>query len=193
MKSLKKHFGSLIMCLFELIVGVLLLVDPIGFTSGIVKAFGIVLVIVGFGSVLKYFRMDPVDAAVSQDLSKGLTALLAGVFCTVKSEWFVVTFPVLTLIYGAAILITGLAKIQWMVDIIRLKKGKWFLAGISAVLSIACGVVIVTSPFSSTAVLWMFTGITLIVEAAFDLIALIFGAGKAEKESDAVEAEPVEE
>ena len=73
------------------------------------------------------------------------------------------------------ILITGLTKLQWMVDIIRMKRRRWFLAAISAAISILCGVVIITSPFSTTAVLWMFIGISLIVEAVFDIFGAIFG------------------
>ena len=73
------------------------------------------------------------------------------------------------------ILITGLTKLQWMVDIIRMKRRRWFLATISAAVSILCGIVIITSPFSTTAVLWVFIVISLIVEAVFDILAAIFG------------------
>ena len=98
--------------------------------------------------------------------------LLIGGFCVFNSNWFIITFPVITLIYGVMILLTGVSKIQWMMDAVRLKKGKWFLIGISALTSIVCGLVIITSPFSSTTVLWMFTGFSLIVEAVFDIISL---------------------
>lgn len=189
MKTLKENASGIVMCLFELVVGILLLVNPIGFTSGIITAFGIVLAIVGLGSCIKYFRAEPAEAAKSQLLAKGLIALLAGCFCVFRSEWFVVTFPVLTLIYGVVILITGLAKVQWMVDILRLKKQKWFLAAISAVISIICGAVIISSPFNSTAVLWMFTGISLIAEAVFDVVALLLGSGKKDAAQEAADTE----
>ena len=101
--------------------------------------------------------------------------LLAGAFCAFNSHWFIATFQVLTLVYGVVILITGITKIQWTIDIIRMKRSKWFWAAISTAISIVCGVVIITSPFSTTAVLWMFIGISLIVEAVFDMISSIFG------------------
>ena len=101
--------------------------------------------------------------------------LLTGAFCAFNSRWFFATFPVLTLVYGVVILITGITKVQWTIDIIRMKRSKWFWAAISAAISIVCGVVIITSPFSTTAVLWMFIGISLIVEAVFDMIGGIFG------------------
>lgn len=163
------------MSLVELIIGILLLVNPVGFTSGIIVAFGVVLMVMGVGSIIKYFCTEPEEAAVNQSFVKGLVELLAGAFCAFNSHWFVVTFPVLTLVYGAVILLTGLIKLQWMVDIIRMKRRRWLLAAIGAAISILCGVVIITSPFSTTAVLWMFTGISLIVEAVFDMIGAIFG------------------
>lgn len=198
MRFLITNFGGILMCLFEVLVGILLLMNPVGFTSGIIIGAGLFFVVSGLVSIATYFRTEPEEAAKRQTLVKGLVALLAGVFCAFKSEWFIVTFPVLTLIYGVVILITGLGKVQWMVDAIRLKKGKWFLAAISALLSIVCGVVIITSPFSSTAVLWMFTGISLIIEAIFDVVVL-FLSNKDKKniqnnaEADEVFDEVVEE
>lgn len=130
--------------------------------------------IMGISTTIKYFRTEPEEAAVSQILVKGLLMLLAGAFCAFNSRWFIATFPVLTLVYGVVILITGITKVQWSIDIIRMKRSKWFWAAISAAISIVCGVVIITSPFSTTAVLWMFIGISLIVEAVFDMIGSIF-------------------
>ena len=172
---LKRNLSSMATSLVELIIGILLLINPIGFTSGIIIAFGIVLMIMGISKTIQYFRTEPEEAAVSQILVKGLLMLLAGAFCAFNSHWFIATFPVLTLVYGVVILITGITKVQWTIDIIRMKRSKWFWVAISAAISIVCGVVIITSPFSTTAVLWMFIGISLIVEAVFDMIGSIFG------------------
>lgn len=173
------------MSLVEMLIGILLLVNPIGFTSGIMVAFGIALMIMGISKTIKYFRTGPEEAALSQFLAKGLLALLAGAFCAFNSGWFIATFPVLTLIYGVVILITGITKIQWTVDIIRMKRSKWFWMAISAAISIVCGVVIIISPFSTTAVLWMFIGTSLIVEAVFDIFGSFFG--NREKKADETE------
>jgi len=182
---LKRNLSSMAMSLVEVIIGILLLVNPIGFTSGIIIAFGVVLIIMGIHKTVKYFRTEPEEAAVSQILVKGLLILLAGAFCAFNSHWFIATFPVLTLMYGVVILITGITKVQWTVDIIRMKRSKWFWAAISAAISILCGIVIITSPFSTTAVLWMFIGISLIVEAVFDMIGSIYG--NREKTTDETE------
>lgn len=126
MKFLKNNIGSIVSCLMEILVGILLLINPVGFTSGIIIGAGFVLLVTGLISVIKYFRTEPEAAAKNQMLVKGLVALLAGAFCAFKSGWFVVTFPVITLIYGIIILLTGLAKIQRMVDALRMKKASGF-------------------------------------------------------------------
>lgn len=182
---LKRSFSSLAMSLTEVIIGILLLINPVGFTSGIIVAFGVVLMLMGIGTFIKYFRTEPEEAAARQILVKGVLEFLAGAFCAFKSHWFIVTFPVLTLVYGVMILVSGITKIQWMLDMIRLKRRKWFWMAISAAISILCGITIITSPFSTTAVLWMFIGISLIVEAVFDMIGGIFGNREAKEGQNA--------
>lgn len=184
---LKRNLNSVIMSIAEIIIGVLLLVDPVGFTSGIIVASGVVLMIMGLGTTIKYFRSKPEDAAVGQFLTKGLLGLLGGAFCAFNSYWFIATFPVLALVYGVAILITGITKIQWTIDIIRLKRKKWFWMAISAVISILCGITVISNPFSSTAVLWIFIGTALIVDAVFDMIGGIFGNREKKAEQEITE------
>ena len=38
MKSLKENANGIVLCLFELIVGILLLINPVSFTAWIIKA-----------------------------------------------------------------------------------------------------------------------------------------------------------
>lgn len=181
---LKRNLSSMAMSLVEVIIGILLLVNPIGFTSVIIIAFGIVLMIMGIGTTIKYFRTEPEDAAVGQVLVKGLLELLGGAFCAFNSRWFIATFPVLTLVYGVVILITGITKVQWSIDIIRMKRSKWLWMAISAAISIVCGITVIANPFSTTAVLWMFIGITLIVDSVFDMLGGIFGNREKRERAD---------
>lgn len=178
MKALKDNLSKMILSICEILVGVLLLINPVGFTKGIIIAAGSFLIIIGIVDIIKYFRINAVSAAVSQFLAKGLIAIVIGAFCILKTNWFVITFPVLTMIYGVIILIAGLGKVQMTVDMIRLKKSGVILFLISALLSLACAVIIIMNPFESTKVLWMFIGITLIIEALCDFISTIVSGTK---------------
>lgn len=173
MNFIKRNANVIILFLIELAAGILLLIDPIRFTSGIIIAAGIVFLAAGILCTVRYFRTEAIEAAKRQLLTKGLVGLLFGWFCTFHSAWFVVTFPILTILYGIFVLLAGLGKIQLTIDLIRGRNKRWFIAGISAAISVVCAVVILNNPFAATEVLWMFTGITLIIEAVFDLITLV--------------------
>jgi len=175
MKTLKQNGNAIIMCIIEVVVGILLLVNPVSFTTSIIIAAGIALMIGGLLNVIRYFKSSPAEAAVGQLLMQGLVALVAGVFCAFNPGWFIITFPVIAILYGVAVLVGGLSKIQITVDMLRAKNSKWWWGAISAVISIVCALVIINNPFSSTVVLWWFTGISLIAEAIFDVITLIVG------------------
>ena len=177
MKKFFTDIGSLLGGLFELLVGILLLINPAGFTRGIIIAAGIVLGVMGIRLIVQYFSVNALEAARSRALVKGLCALLAGLFCVFKSQWFVATFPILTVIYGIILLILGLGKAQITCDMLRLHLQKWFLDAASAVLTLACAVIILLNPFEATAVLWIFIGVTLIVEAVLDIVIALFCKG----------------
>lgn len=174
MKALRDKLPNIIMALGEILVGILLLVNPFRFTAGIITGAGILLVALGAVTVLAYFKADPLEAAKGQQLTKGLSVLLAGIFCIFKSEWFLITFPLLTILYGFGILLTGIAKVQWAVDMFRLKKESWHYAALSAGVTVVVAAVILMDPFATTAVLWTFIAVSLIVEAVVDIVALVF-------------------
>ena len=81
MKGFKENRKGVVISLFEVFVGILLLVNPIGFTSGIVIGSGILLCLYGLISVFKYFGTPIEEAIAQQDLAKGLLAVLGGLFC----------------------------------------------------------------------------------------------------------------
>lgn len=175
MTKINRSTGNLLTCIFELLVGILLLINPVGFTSGIIIVFGIVLAVVGAVSLFRYFREDAETAAEEQGLTKGLIFVLLGLFCAFKSEWFIITFPLLTVLYGILALISGVSKVQWAVDMFRTKQKYWFVEAIGAALSILHAVLILAYPFASTAILWTFIGVAMIVEAVVDAVAFVLG------------------
>ena len=174
MKKVTKNGGKIVMSLCEAVLGILLLINPLGFTATIIKAVGILLMLAGVVSAVSYFRTDPVEAHMEQGLAKALCALAAGAFCFFKTEWFVATFPIVTILYGLAILFTGIIRIQWTVDMLRMKTGRWYIPGLGALLSLIFGVIIVLNPLAMTEFLWTFVAISMIVDAIIDFCAALF-------------------
>ncbi|MGI5953453.1 HdeD family acid-resistance protein [Dysosmobacter sp.] len=164
---------DVVLCIAELIAGILLLLDPVRFASTVITGAGLVLIVLGLIKVGNYFRTDAETAALGQLLTKGLISILAGAFCVMQWEWFFVTFPVLAMACGSLILLTGISKIQLAVDMVRLKNSQWRLAAVNAVLTLICAIVVLCNPFASTEVLWLFTGVTLVGVGIFDLAVVI--------------------
>jgi len=81
-------------------------------------------------------------------------------------------------------IVSGIGKVQWSIDLLRLKR-KWILSGVSAVLSVIFGFVILQNPFDTVEFLWRFTGIIMIIEAIIDVASLVYVAKNTLKAPDA--------
>ncbi len=202
MKTLKENLSNLIMSLCELVIGILLLLDPVGYTTGVIVVVGVVLVVLGIISAISHFRLPLEEAARGHQLTVGLIELAMGLFCVFCSGWFIATFPVLTLLYGVVLLVTGFSKVQWAIDLARMRKRQWFLALIGAALSFLGAAIIFTHPLTATSFLWIYTAITLIAEAVLDIVTVFFRSKNAPEEdleefveapAEADQEEPAEE
>ena len=174
MSRLNFAIGKLILLLFEAAVGVVRLVNPIGFATVFVTVVGVLLAAVGLMFILQYFRSEPEEAQKGQGLLKGCCALLVGLFCALNTQWFIDAFPLLTVIHGIVILFTGIIRLQWTVDMLRLKMKRWYIAAGGAVVSIVLAVIIFANPFGVSQAIWTFIGISFLVDAVADLAVLIF-------------------
>ena len=191
METIKKHLVGILLCLFELLVGILVLVDPVGFTTVIIVATGIGLIILGLVCVFKYGRAEPHVAAKELFLLKGLLALTAGFFCVFQSQWFL-DRSAFTFLLGMSIFAAGLAKIQLSMDMCRLKNHRWYFELISAAISIICAVVVLKYAFATDTTRATFTGVSLIVEFAMD-VAILIMCNMQKKEQETEEEEALEE
>ncbi len=175
MSKVDRSMGNVLACIVEIIIGILLLINPVGFTAGIIMTLGIILAVMGISNIVGYFRTAAEEAAQGSGLVKGLLLVGGAFVCLFKTQWLIAAFPLITVFYGILILITGISKLQLGVDLLRLKQKYWYVALIGAVLSVIFAAVILMNPFTSTGVLWTFIAISLIVEAIMDILTFIFG------------------
>ena len=179
MKFIKENWASLLTILFLVLVGILLLVEPGTFGAVIIRAAGILFTALGVNDLIKYFRADPGEAAKGSAFCSGMTMLSVGCFCFFGSGWFVSVFPVLAVLYGLFQILIGFRKAQRTADAIRMKKPLWYLKAISAGISLLFGLIIVLNPGMTFMSIWVFTGITLIIEGVFDAVSLFLQQKKA--------------
>ncbi len=188
MKALKENFSIILIGIAELVVGILLLIDPSKFTEGIIITLGLALNVLGVLAIIKYFRSKPEEAALGQQLFKGLMFISVGLFCVLNFSWFTKYSEIMSLMYGAALFLIGLSKIQWASDVIRLKKGNCLYPALGAALSIILGIIIIANPFGEG--LSTFTAIALIAGGAYDFFALIYSSILSKRAAAAKESLP---
>ena len=184
MEKIKEKYGSIIMIVAEILIGIIVLFKPEDFTKIVIIGLGIVITLIGIIFLIKYFKSDIIDAIKEKNLFKSLTLITAGLFCIINSNWFIVTFPLLTIIYGIIIFITGLMKVQWAIDAIRLKIKKWYITAINAVLSITFAIIIIKNPFTTIAVLWKFIALILILQGILDILQITLSNKVVNKEEN---------
>lgn len=165
----------LAICLAELAVGILLLINHESFTSLILTVLGAIAAVWGIVCIVRYFRTPMPDAILKQDLFKGLVCLGIGVVCIFQFKWVAQMSGFMTTLYGAAAMLCGIVKIQWSVDLLRLKRKFWYLAAIGAVISLAMGGVILANPFADINVTWVLIGLAFLVGSLPDIAATILG------------------
>ncbi len=171
MKALKQNGNGILLCLLEIAVGILLLINYEKLTEFIIIGAGVILLAIGIVTALKYFRTEAEEARLGQLLTKGLTEIAIGAFLLIKTDLFKSHLNLLVVVYGIVILVAGLNKVQITADLIRRKNDKWFMYGISALVTIVCAVIIIA--LAETGWIWMFIGIYLIAQAVLDVAALI--------------------
>lgn len=174
MKSLKNNAPSFLLILFEVVIGILLLINPQLFTRAAIICFGIVLLIIGIVYLVRYQKdKKSLGQKNAGTLTIALIALILGFICTFFSWWIIGLFAVVAIFYGIIMILSGIFKISKYYDEKKLGVIGSKTSIASAVLSIILGIIIMFNPFSAINMLWIFIGISLLVEAFLDIVAAI--------------------
>lgn len=174
MNKLKLNLPVLIFLIFELSVGILLFIEPEGFTRAVIISFGVMNIVNAVIFLVRYLvgrRRDDDSGAVN--IAVSVASLIIGLYCVIFTDLIMGLFAVLAMIYGVFLIVSGIFKIKAYADSRRAGLRGSFLMIATAVLSIILGTVVVLHPFAATDVMWRFTGASLVFEAVFDLVALI--------------------
>ena len=178
MKKFLKNSNSGIISLIEIIVGVLLLINHNAVISYFMIIAGAILAVSGVVSLIKYFIAKP-DEAKRGSLTGALVSLSIGIFLIICNSFIHELVHYVTLIIGAAILYIGYQKLENAVEKIR-KKQFFLVSLVSALITIVIAALVIFKVVE--AIVWIFIGVALIVEAAIDLADMIVGAVKSKKD-----------
>jgi uncharacterized membrane protein HdeD (DUF308 family) len=89
------------------------------------------------------------------------------------------------------VLISGLSKLQDVIDMNRMEYGNWVVMLVFALLNVALGVLLMCNPFESATILFRLIGIGLIFSGVTDVFTTCYFARKIRKYLDALETPTV--
>ena len=172
MKALRNNLPVILFILFELAVGVLLLVNPDDFTKAVIICFGVVLIVIGAIYLIRVLR-DKSEGISGLTMTISLASLIIGAVCLIFPSFVIGLFALINIFYGAMLIISGIYKIKSYSDARKAGVKLPFVSLLSALLSVVLGVLIIINPFDATKIPWIFIGVSLIFEAALDCVAVI--------------------
>lgn len=152
-----------------LLFGLALLIWP-GITTGLIlNICGAALIVVGVFKIIRYFlNRDPFDV-FEWNLGLGIALAGGGAALIVFKH---VLLSIVPLLFGIALLVCGVVKIQAAFNLHHMGCRTWYLTLIGAAVSCVLGLLIIVHPFGTGLVLVRLIGAAIAVEAVQDLLSL---------------------
>lgn len=174
-KKILGYLTIIFFIFFEVYAGVRLLTNPVEFTNTVVVLFGVIMLVIGVVSVIRALQVKASTGLPYRlGLWGGIFDLIIGAICVFWSSKVVSLFPVLVMIYGIIMVVSGIHKFRNYLALKDLGINRSWLVALAAILSIVLGVIVFLNPFTATDAAWTYTGIFLIVEGVVDLFTFIF-------------------
>lgn len=169
-KKFGKHKITVITAsVIMIILGIILIFNPIDVTVFICRVAGFLLLVSGIFTTGSYFLNSAEDIGDSS-IVMGLIQLALGLWITLRSENFV---QFLTMIIGFVVLVHSFGFFGNTIDIRRCGYKYWWVMLIVSVITLILGILIVVAPFKTVAVTMIVSGIGLIFDGITGIVAVI--------------------
>lgn len=152
-----------------ILMGILFIAFPKSSTVIICYATGIVACIWGFIRLVAHFKIDSMEVFGSYGLVQGAALLIVGITIIANPD---ILAKFITIVFGIIMLIDGTLKIEYAIDLGRIKVNGWIWVLVTAVLMIVLGVIAIVNPFETAVTLMIFLGCILIADGISDLIII---------------------
>ena len=159
---------------FEVYAGAFLLIDPITFTNNAIIVFGIVMLIAGLIGLIRALKASSNRRPNTMQLVASILDLIIGFVCVAYSPFVLAHIPDFVKICGVIMVIFGIYKLRHYALLNDLHVPHAWILLVSAILTIVLGIIVFLNPFTTTDMIWTWTGIFLICEGAADLATLLF-------------------
>ena len=167
----------IVLSVLYIVTGIVILVWP-GITLDFLgKAVGIGLLVIGLTHVILYFIRDHMSTIMQMDLTTGVIYASLGAFILMHTDFVEMAIPFAVSIL---LLIGAMTKVQYSIDMHRLRVKRWYLLLIAAILIGIVGVLLLYNPFK-TAVLITMIAVSLIVDGFLNICSILFISSRMKK------------
>lgn len=150
-----------------IIVSLLLIINPAGVINTVVIVFGLGVLIDGIFRLITYFLEDNLSRMFSGDFFQGAISCLGGVLIILNKTLLISIFPTLI---GFWLIIRSIIKLQVTFNLKSVNSEKWLMLLISAIVTLALGILIISNPFGTVYAISAIAGIILLISSTIDLI-----------------------
>ena len=172
MKRIKNLFAKanksmLIVNLALIVLGVLFIIFPENSVKIICYASGAILCLLGAYKLVQYFK-DGIKDITSFGLAGGIGLVSVGLLLFFKPNFI---SDVLSILFGIILIISGIIKLQQAINVKNSKGKAWWTVLCVAVIALVSGLFALFFPFATRKVLFIFIGISLIVDGLLGIIS----------------------
>lgn len=172
MKELKRVRNFFVgFSVLSLILGICIVAWPGMSAMTLCFLTGALLIIVGLVRIVCYFTRGSVGMPLFSSLALGIFSLLLGALLVSRPGSALVLLPYVA---GFTMLMNGASEIQAAMDVRRSGAGGWWAVLLMAILTMACGLLLILNPFSGALTLMVLLGISLIVDSIVNIITTLF-------------------
>ncbi len=175
---MKNFFGKYTLSLDPLtianiVIGIMLTVNP-GFSTGFICVIlGIVSLVWGVTSLIRHFRYKRYGYSSRLDMIQAITGIALSFVLIFCREFLAAVFPV---IIGLAIIFQSISKINMALYQKRSGAGRWHLGFVLNIIGLVLGFSLVFNPFSAFLSVMRLIGIVLLVNGVSRLFTDILFA-----------------
>ncbi len=171
-KRLNNILNELLRPVFYLILGVICIVFDQKFLDISGYVLGIGMILAGLIFVIIYLTREAIDNINRNEMLLGMGSIALGIILLLRVDLF--TSELFPVILAGMVILSGAAKLQLMVNMIKLKLAGWLPTLFVALLNIAIGVVLVIAPEFISEVLIIVIGGGLVFSAVSDVVFIIY-------------------
>lgn len=176
MKFLKQiKWEALLTGVLYIMLGVVALLIPETMERFLGYLIGVILILAGAVSMISYLLRDAHQNYYHNDFQHGLIGIALGIMILYKVNVIISLVPV---VLGVLVLVSGLSKLQDVIDLKRMEYGNWVVMLVLAIINIVLGLVLIFNPMKTAAFLFRLLGVGLIFSGATDCFITLYFAGK---------------